>query len=387
MAFLLRSHGKQWVGDISWRIYAPVPSGRGLRAEAHRLGAIWIGRCDGFRNGVGYLTLTKQEARGELHSLAVAMAAELGKNMYVEFDIGGGQLWLVATDTEGRLLPGSDKVYTTESIESARENLSGFPFSDKLSIAETDLESYVSRLKPARLRLSPVSRTVFYGRVAIGLGLVAVSYGGLTIYQAHEAEQKRLAAIRELAKNAPVAVAPSGPAEWVDACLGAVPASYFHNGWVLSSWSCEGRLLSATWENSGGVLLDAPAGVLANSGRTVIQSIGFTPAPGFHEKPVPGDPIRQLLSAVRRLGAQAAVSTGRYTPPAGTTHHTHEMLSVVSVQFDLPVSPHAALAWDQYARLEIRKLSRTLLSKDMTPKIGGYSVSVAFVAPNAGGKK
>lgn len=387
MAFQLRSHGKQWIGDISWRIYAPVPSGRGLRAEAHRLGAVWIGRCDGFRNGVGYLTLTKKEARGELHSLAVAMAAELGKNMYVEFDIGGGQLWLVATDSEGRLLPGSDKVYTAESIESARENLSGFPFTQKLSVAETDLESYVSRLKPARLRLAPVSRAVFYGRVAIGLGLVAVGYGGLTIYQAHVVEQKRLAAIRELAKNAPVAVAPSGAAEWVDACLGAVPTSYFHKGWVLSSWSCEGQILSATWENSGGVLLDAPAGVLANSGRTVIQSIGFSPVPGFREKAMSGDPIRQLLSAVRRLGAQAAISTSRYTPTGGTTRHTHETLSVVSVQFDLPVSPHAALPWDQYARLSVRKLSRALLTKDMAPKPVGYSVSVAFVASDAGGKK
>lgn len=378
MAFILKKQGRYWVGDISWRSHTPKPSVHAMRVEGRKLGFSWFARCDQFPEGVGYLTVTLNDAKEELNSLAVAMAALLGPETYAEFDLGGGQLWLIATNDAGYLLPGSDKVYSLDGLEIARENLSGFVFKTTLKVEELDLENYINQLKPTRIKLQPISRKFLYKRLAMMACVIVAGYIGNAIYDRHLEKLKNEEAKQRLQNNLRPVVAPSGPSEWVNGCLGAVPGTVFKNGWALTSWSCEGSSLSVTWETHGGHLVDGPSGVLANNGRTIIQSIPFAPVPGYRTSAIEGDPIRLLLTFLGQIGVSATVGTSRFQP---TGHHSKNMLSVVTVQFEMPTTP-SAVEWDRYARLNIRKMTRILLTKDMQPKIGGFIMNAAFVAPN-----
>lgn len=146
MARILPLHGKLWVAGMVWRDYGTRPGGAKLRAEGRLAHATHYARYPGRPQSAAFITISRTYARGGLNSLAIATAAVLGPLTYAEFEMGGGDLWVIATDEDGELLPGSDQFYDGETIVTLREALDGQSYTSRQTIAEADLEAWFSRL-------------------------------------------------------------------------------------------------------------------------------------------------------------------------------------------------------------------------------------------------
>lgn len=376
MTFAIEAGGQTWCGEMSWRHYSSVPMAFRLRAEGRRLGVDYFARCRMAKGAVAFLSLDGIPARRGLNSLAIAMSRALEPSTYAEFDLGASQTWLVATDKDRRLLPGSDKIYTSEELASERETLSGVPFAHRLTVPEENLPAYLAKLEPAPLRLSSVSLARFYRRTAIVLGSAGAAYAGVTLYHHHLAELARRAAEEEARRNLKPAVEASGPAEWMDACLDASSLPALSHGWALTSWACEGTAVRVNWRRAGGQLADAPPGSLADNGNGEIQTIAFSPRPGMREQPEQGDPVRTFISMLQRAGIRSTVSSARVAAPG---QDSRQGVTVISVQFLWPADPRD-IPWDRYARLQILHVGRTMLGTDLSAHDLSYSIRVAFAA-------
>jgi Pilin accessory protein (PilO) len=380
MAFTIRSQNKVWVGDVRWRVYEHPPSARRLRADGRRLSARYFGRCTAAPDSVAFLDLDAKIAKKELHSLAVSMAAHFGPATYAECDIGGDQIWLVATDAGGRLLPGSDGIYTPASIRSEKQTLSGFAFRQSLTIDEVQLESIIGALNPAPLTLRSVSLGALYKRLSVAGSVAALVYLGHGAYERHRAALAQRAADDAARRNVKPAVEPSGPSEWVAACLSSASVQPLRAGWALASWSCEGGRLRLTWERHGGVLEDAPPGVIADSGNGVEQSLPLQPMAGHAGKPDEGDPIRDFLTLLQNAGIKPAIATSRRILPG---IGRRQVINVVTLQFQWPSDPRL-IDWNRFARLEIASMDRTLFAKDMTNQNTAFGIKATFAVAERG---
>ncbi|MBO1326273.1 type 4b pilus protein PilO2 [Acetobacter sp. TBRC 12305] len=376
MTFAIEAGGLTWCGEMIWRQYRTVPARFRLRAEGRRLGTEYVARCRIVPRAVAFVSLDGIPARRGLNSLAIAMAQLLGPSVYAEFDLGASQTWLVATGKDGCLLPGSDKIYTSEDMATERETLSGVPFDQRLAIPEENLSAYLAQLQPAPLRLSPVSLAGFYRRAALVLGGAGAVYAGVSLYHHHLAELTRLAALEAARRNAKPRIEESGPAEWLDACLDAAALPSLSNGWAMASWACEGTALRVNWRRAGGQISDAPPGSLADNGNGDIQTVAFSPRPGRHELPEQGDPVRSFISMLQRAGIRATVGSSRVAAPG---QDSRQGVTVISVQFTWPADPRD-ITWDRYARLQIARVARTVIATDLSSHDLSYSIRVAFAA-------
>lgn len=390
-AFTYQSNGHTWCGNMVWLEYDRLPSKRRLRAEGRQQKANYYATCDKEPNGAAFLTLDRSLVSQKLHSLAVAMARQLGASAFGEFELPGGRTWVVATDSDGKMLPGSDQTYSGGELAALKSTLAGITFTktiaaseQKTTPADEDVEDWFRKLEPAPLILRPVSLSKLYGRLAAGAGLGVVVLTGVKFYERHEANVARIAAIELAARRAKPVMASSGPAELVEACMQAVPGSPYHNGWALAGWVCNEAGLNVTWLRAGGTLADAPVstGLPANNGNIIEQHIPVQARPGRHEQPVEGDPVREFVGLLQRAGVAVTTSSGTTTVrgPRGP-QSTH----VFSVKFSWPTDPRA-IPWDRYAWLSAVNLHQTVLTPALAAGPAGTEIVATFAVAASQGQ-
>lgn len=379
MARILPLNGMMWCADMVWRDYGTRPSGATLRAEGRHAHATHYARYPGRPQSAAFITISRGHAGGGLNSLAIATAAVLGPLSYAEFDMGGGALWVVATDEDGELLPGSDQFYDGETISTLREALAGQTYTSKHSIAETDLESWFARLSPAPITLRPVSlRTLYILLATSGLiGLVALT--GWGVYSAREAERLAREAREAALRNIKPTVAPSGPAEIIAACMEAIaPIRPHSHGWALTSLQCDQGGLNTRWIRAGGTLLDAPPGQVSSNADTDDLPTAIHPHPGRAGTPQQGDPIRLFVGMLQAAGISPAITSGK-TQATGTTAQS---VQFISVRFPWHADPRA-IAWNSFPRLDRVSLRRTLMTPTLGAVSDGYDITAIFATMGA----
>lgn len=378
MARILNLNGSIWVADMIWRDYGERPSAHRLRADGRAAHASHYARYPQRSHSAAFITISRAHARRGLNSLAIATAAALKAQAYAEFDMGGGDLWVIATDQDGELLPGSDQFYDSDTIENLRKTLAGVPFTSREVIAEADLEKWFARLDPAPVTLHPVSLGAIYATlVAIGLigGGAAFAW---TLYSAHEAERLAREA-REAARQAKVApvIPASGPTEIVTACMQAISEQKpFRHGWALQSLQCDQTGLNTHWTRVGGTLSDAPAGHIADNADGTEFTAAIHPLPGRAGKPREGDPIRLFVGFLQKAGVSPVISQGK----APTV--TANVVRFISVRFLWTTNP-LAIDWNSYAHLSQVTLRRTVMSQTLESSDNGYDVTAVFAVTGA----
>lgn len=379
MARILPLNGQLWVADMVWRDYGTHPGGARLRAEGRLAHATHYARYPGRPQSAAFITISRTHARGGLNSLAIATAAVLGPLTYAEFDMGGGDLWVIATDEDGELLPGSDQFYDAETIVTLREALDGQSYTSRQRIAEAELEAWFYRLAPAPITLHPVSLRTLYTVLATTavIGLVAAT--GWSLYSAHEAERLAREAREAALRNAKPSVAPSGPAEIVTACMQAItPITPHSHGWVLESLQCDQNGLNTRWIRAGGTLLDAPPGDISSNADTDDLLTVLHPHPGRAGTPRQGDPIRLFVGMLQAAGITPAITSGQ----TQNTGPARETVQVITIRFPWHADPRA-IAWNSYPRLEQVSLHRTVMTADLKPSTDGYDITALFAITGA----
>lgn len=377
MARILSLNGLMWCAGMVWRDYGKHPSAARLRSDGRRQHATHYARYPGRPQSAAFIAISRNHAKSGINSLAIATATCLGPLAYVEFDMGGGDLWVIATDKDGELLPGSDQFYDNDTIANLRETLGGQPFTIRQSIAEVDLQDWFTCLNPAPITLHPVSLHTFFALLAAAavLGLAGVT--GWELYSAHEAERRARAA-REAEdaalRNRPPPVPPSGPSEIVAACMQAInQLNPLSHGWALATLQCDQNQLSTRWTRVGGSLLDAPAGQLSDNADSMDLSIEIHPSAGRTGIPQEGNPIHLFVGMLQQAGITPAVGDGKANANG---------VRLIAVRFLWQADPRA-IDWNSYPRLAQVSLRRTVMAKDLQASTAGYDITAVFAATGA----
>lgn len=379
MARILPLNGQMWCADMVWRDYGTRPGGAKLRAEGRLAHATHYVRYPGRPQSAAFITISRNHARGSLNSLAIATAAVLGPLAYAEFDMGGGDLWVIATDDDGELLPGSDQFYNAETIVTLREALTGQSYTSRHQIAEHELEAWFSRLANAPITLHPVSLRTFYTVLAAIAVIGLISAIGWSLYSAREAERLAREAREAALRNAKPSVVPSGPAEIIAACMQAItPIRPHSHGWALASLQCDQGGLNTRWIRVGGTLLDAPPGHISSNADTDDLSTILHPRTGRAGTPQQGDPIRLFVGMLQTAGVSPAITIGK----AQTTGATAQSVQIISVRFPWYADPRA-IAWNSFPRLDQVRLRRTLLTPNLGAATDGYDITATFAIVGA----
>lgn len=377
MTRILSLNGLIWCAGMVWRDYGKRPSTARLRSDGRREHATHYARYPGHPQSAAFLTISRAHAKSGINCLAIATANCLGPLAYAEFDMGGGDLWVIATDEDGELLPGSDQFYDNDTLANLRDTLGGQPFTRRQTIAEANLQDWFRQLSPTPVGLNPVSLHARYALIAAAAALTLVGALGWELYSAHEAE--RLAreareASEAALRNRTPPVPPSGPSEIVAACMQVInqlgPLSH---GWALASLQCELDGLSTRWTRVGGSLLDAPAGQLADNGDSMDLSIAIHPQAGRAGALREGDPIRLFAGMLQRAGITPSIGDGK----AGISD-----VRLIAVRFPWHADPRA-IDWNSFPRLAQVTLRRTVLTRDLQTSNDGYDITAVFAATGA----
>lgn len=372
MARILSLNGLVWCAGMVWRDYGKRPSGSRLRAEGRKEHATHYARYPDRPHSAAFIAINSAHAKSGINSLAIATATCLGPLAYVEFDMGGGDLWVIATDEDGELLPGSDQFYDSDTLANLRETLGGQPFTTRQTVVEADIQDWFSRLSPAPIALHPVSLHTLYVLIAAAAALGLIGMVGWELYSAHEAQRlaREAREAREIAlRNTTPPIPPSGPAEIVRACMQTInQLSPLSHGWVLASLQCGQDGLSTRWTRVGGSLLDAPAGQLSDNADTMDLSIPIHPQAGragtLHE----GDPIHLFVGMLQQAGITPAIGDGKANVPG---------VRLIAVRFPWHTDPQA-IDWNSYPRLAQVTLHRTVMTKELQPSTNGYDITAVF---------
>lgn len=377
MARILSLNGLTWCAGMVWRDYGKRPSASRLRSDGRLEHATHYARYPGRPQSAAFIAISSAHAKSRINSLAIATATCLGPLAYVEFDMGGGDLWVIATDEDGELLPGSDQFYDSDTLANLRETLGGQPFTTRQTIAETDLQDWFARLSPAPVALHPVSLHTFYALLAAAVALGFVGMAGWELYSAHEAE--RLAreareASEAALRNRTPPIPPSGPSEIVMACMQAInQLSPLSHGWALASLQCDQGALGTRWIRVGGSLLDAPGGQLADNADSTDLTQPLHPRAGRTGTLREGDPIHLFVGMLQQAGITPAIGEGK----ADVTG-----VRLIAVRFPWHADPRA-IDWNSYPRLAEVSLHRTVMTKDLQTSTDGYDITAVFAATGA----
>jgi hypothetical protein len=377
MARILSLNGLMWCAGMVWRDYGKHPSAARLRSDGRLEHATHYARYPGRPQSAAFLTISSTHAKSGINSLAIATATCLGPLAYAEFDMGGGDLWVIATDEDGELLPGSDQFYDNDTLANLRDTLEGQPFTTSQTIAEADLQDWFRRVSSAPVALHPVSLHTRYALLAAAAVLGLAGVAGWELYSAHEAE--RLAreareASEAALRNRTPPVPPSGPSEIVAACMQAInQLSPLSHGWALASLQCEQGGLGTRWTRVGGSLLDAPAGQLSDNADSMDLSVAVHPRAGRAGTPREGDPVRLFVGMLQRAGITPAVGDGKADVPG---------VRLIAVRFPWHADPRA-IDWNSFPRLAQVTLRRAVLTKDLQTSGEGYDITAVFAATGA----
>jgi len=380
MAFFIRGDRRIWCGDLWWRAYERRPSVLTLRREALSLGAHYTVRSRALPGLIGFLAAEKLDPREPFHSLMVAIAEKYGPRYYGEYEVGIDQIWVIATDDEGRPLPGSDGVYSEEAVEAVRTGFEGFVFERRDLLSIEQFEALQADLPDAPLVVRSISLRPYYLAGALALALLLVAGEGLHLYRLHQTEVARQLAREALLRSQQRlarAQAPREipPGEWVDACIAAVPEATFVHGWVMAQLVCHDDTLLVTWTRRGGALSDAPSGDIVRNGEAVESPIPLRYAPS---RSMPADPAfgeRALFGILQTAGVASQINRTTITLMVGNrkvpTLNTHAVFNWPGTPRDLP--------WDRFSGLRVIEMKRTVLADQASP--GGWQFRVTFSHP------
>ncbi|GBR20251.1 MULTISPECIES: type 4b pilus protein PilO2 [Asaia] len=395
--------GHHWVLDATWIIVPRKPSHAALRNQARALEATHYGIFGNKPYSIGFFNFRQYgDKRKTANPLAPVLAQTLGPNVYAEFTLDDGSVWYLATDGEGQLKAGTDRVISIDNRDAIRKRYDEERFSDRRYVDSAGLEKLIAPLSEVNVNLYSASLTSHWKPVAAGLSAVLLCAAGTHIIQVHnervrqEEARKALALARLRAEQERRLHLPVATSVWVQACMiTAMRQRIFQDGWTQTSWTCSGDTLNIEWARTGGTVGSAPAGTIAQDGETIKQAVHLPPLKSAPTALQGTGGVKQLVAFLQLLGVRPQVSIAMNPgPPPGLNGGPYPdpiaANTLTRVEWTLTSDPRSAF-WSKVPGLTIQTLHHvnrvaggnvsdaTAYSFDFSATV---SEPVSFPAPN-----
>lgn len=315
-----------WVLDATWILASRKPSHSALRNQAQTLKATHYGIFGVKPYSIGFFDFRQYGGkRKAANPLAPVLAQALGPNVYAEFTLDDGSVWFLATDGEGRVQAGTDRIISTDNREAVRKRFDEERFPDRRYVGSAELERLIAPLNEVAVKLHSVSLTSHWKPVAIGLSATVFAYAGMHLIHVHnervrqEEARKAIIAARIKAEQERRLHLPVAPSVWVEACMiAAMEQRIFQDGWTQVSWTCTGDTLNVEWARTGGTVGSGPNGTIAQDGETIKQFIHLPPLKSPHPALQGTGGVKHLVAFLQSLGIRPQISVAMMpAPPPG----------------------------------------------------------------------
>lgn len=379
MTAIVNAANRRWlVGMEAWWNYPGKPRIGELREDADDLrGAEWYTvRSLGSLSQVGFSVPPEGVVKPKgVYSMAAAIADAKEQPWLGIFQLSDTLWWYIAVRDGQTVLPEGDIAGDENTVFEARARHESYADWTYISGTLDDLvpllEDGVKKRRLCELRsLAPVNPA----RIIVpGVLATAALAGGYWAWQHHEhalkaqheaqlrAERARLAAKKR--SISPLLKTPA-PATWLHACwtkFHDVPLS--KDGWAAVSVSCSRSAFQVVWDRrSGATVALRPRGSVFDHGNKIRESwsLGSLPKGADHAKGLHRSDMA-LYALLQPLGVTAQLSAGphRKRLPGAKAKKKKDEFPSQSVQFLLPVSPFAGVAFNAVPGLRLTGIERT----------------------------
>ncbi|GBQ91204.1 type 4b pilus protein PilO2 [Asaia krungthepensis] len=397
MSLIFRANDTEWVVGATWMTTRNQPGASALRQRARASRATHYVVMKSTPLALGFFDLAamltsesgKRLAFKRGNPLAPLMARALGADVFAQISLPDGSIWVIATDHDAMLLPGTDRIVASGDIDAFVERFEMGRFSERRLIDGHGLDTILATLKPETVKFHEVSlQAQWKPAIAAGAALL-LAYEGHHLWRAHierlrdEQAQREAAARQNIIAETALRNAPIPPSEWVEGCMdGVLHQPVFHEGWIQTSWQCADKTLTLEWLRSGGTLADAPVGAMSANGDRISQTVPLIfhrPAMRRHTK---GDGTKQLVSWLQTLGIRPKVTLSQIKT-AGMPVPGQPASIATGVSWVFPTDPRNAF-WDDVSGLSIQSLSHLTGAAPAGGVVmtgAGYRMEASVAAP------
>lgn len=392
-----------WVLDATWVLASRKPSHAALRNQAGTLKATHYGIFGVKPYSIGFFDFRQYGGkRKTANPLAPVLAQALGPNVYAEFALNDGSIWFLATDAEGRVQAGTDRIISIDSRDAIRERFDEERFPDRRYVGSAELEGLIAPLNETTVKLHSASLTSHWKPVAISLSAIVLASTGIHLIHVHnervrqEEVRKALIAARIKAEQERRLHLPVPPSTWVDACMIAAMGQHiFQDGWTQTSWTCTGDTLNLEWARTGGTVGSGPNGTIAQDGETIKQFIHLPPLKSPRPALQGTGGVKHLVAFLQSLGIRPQISVAMMPGPppglnGGGLAGSTQANTSTRVEWTLMADPRTAF-WSTVPGLTIQTLHHAnRLAGSNVSDAAAYSFDfsavitepVSFQAPN-----